>query len=52
MSQPAKVYFLESTTNAEGKLIESNAGNPVSVTVPVRIGIGVKTKVGNSRPGV
>lgn len=51
MTLPAKNYILESTTNPDGLLHESNGG-PVSATVTVRIGVGVPLRVGKSRPGV
>jgi len=48
---PAREYILESTTNPEGVLIESNPA-PASVSVTIRLGVGVPVKVGKSRPGV
>ena len=51
MKLPAKSYILESTTNPDGILHESNS-QPVSAAVEVRIGVGVTVKVGKSRPGV
>lgn len=51
MQLPAKNYLLESTTNPDGLLLESNA-HPVSVSISVRIGAGTPVKVGKSRPGV
>jgi hypothetical protein len=51
MALPAKTYILESTTNPERVLLESNSA-PVSASVSVQIGIGVPVKVGKSRPGV
>ena len=51
MNLPPKIYILESTTNPDGILRESNPA-PVSARVPVRVGLGVPLKVGKSRPGV
>ncbi|MGZ4972305.1 MAG: lysyl oxidase family protein [Limisphaerales bacterium] len=51
MSLPAKDYILQSTTNPNQVLRESNV-TPSTASVRVRIGVGVVTKVGNSRPGV
>jgi hypothetical protein len=48
---PAREYILESTTNPDRVLLESNP-DPVSASVTIRLGVGVPVKVGKSRPGV
>ncbi len=45
------MYFLESTTNPDKMLRDSN-GEPQKTSVEVVIGQGVKVGVGKSRPGV
>ena len=52
MNLPAKCYILESTTNPDGLLWETNDSQPASAWVKVRIGKGVPVGVGKSRPGV
>jgi len=52
MQGPQRTYTLESTTNPDGLLHETNQASPASARMQVVIGEGVPVGTGSSRPGV